>query len=528
MSTLKRRIFGRCLGIFLTLLGLIFGSILTAAPAQAYTKLCGNYGDIPSFSCVAFSGFSGQRPWGYPADSKGHNCTNYATYRLWKNGVGNPGNLGYAKDWDNKASAYGILVNTSPAVGSIAQWEANVAPAGSSGHVAYVDTVTSTYIDISEDNYGGTTMTKRLYPAQAGWPSHFIHFEGTTTPTPPPPPAVHYEKPAAIELPNGQVDTFVITPDGNVELKYWNDNTGFSTWMNWGNPGVSLVDSPASVLRGDNELHVFVRGSNNHLYERYWAADEGLSPWIDWGGTGVASTPAAALLDEKIHVWVRGTDGVLYEQYQTPTGLSGWMSWGKPSSTSGLAYDPVVSIGVGGSVQVYSAGSDYHLYERYRGSDGILSPWIDWGGTGVRSTPAVLQEGGASNKVAVWVVGTDGNLWERYWTNDGFSSWIDWGNPGVGLFDSPAVMQDSTPEANGQIDVWVRGSDNHLYERYWSMTTSSLSQWVDWGGTGVASTPAVIQKADGKIDIFIQGTDRHLWEQYWTSAGMSGWIDWGY
>jgi surface antigen len=157
------------------------GMVGLAAPALAYTMTCGNYGDTPSFSCVSYSGYHGQQPWGYPVDANGHNCTNYASYRLWQNGVANPGNLGNAKDWDNSAVGYGITVNNTPAAGAIAVWEANSAPAGASGHVAYVDAATGSYIDISEDNYGGTSMRKRFYTGESAWPDHFIHFKDLDT-----------------------------------------------------------------------------------------------------------------------------------------------------------------------------------------------------------------------------------------------------------------------------------------------------------------------------------------------------------
>jgi hypothetical protein len=108
------------------------------------------------------------------------------TYRLWQNGVSNPGNLGYAKDWDESAIGYHIPVDNTPAVGAVAVWEAYSGPALAEGHVAYVDSInTDGSINISEDNYGGTTMRKRFYVGQSGWPDHFIHFKDLTAAPPP-------------------------------------------------------------------------------------------------------------------------------------------------------------------------------------------------------------------------------------------------------------------------------------------------------------------------------------------------------
>jgi surface antigen len=146
---------------------------LTATSASAETTLCSspNYG----YDCVAFSGYHGQSTWGYPLDSRGHNCTNYAAYRLAQNGAANPGNLGDAYNWDNSAAAKGFPVNGTPVVGSIAQWERN--------HVAYVEAVTASYIETTDDSWGGTTRRMRYDRGAPGWPDHFIHIRDGGTGT---------------------------------------------------------------------------------------------------------------------------------------------------------------------------------------------------------------------------------------------------------------------------------------------------------------------------------------------------------
>jgi surface antigen len=53
------------------------------------------------------------------------------------NGMGG-GHWGNAHEWDNNAGALGYAVNGTPAVGSVAQWNAGEGGAGGAGHVAYV------------------------------------------------------------------------------------------------------------------------------------------------------------------------------------------------------------------------------------------------------------------------------------------------------------------------------------------------------------------------------------------------------
>ena len=130
-------------------------------------------------NCIERFGYYGQRAWNYPVDAWGNNCTNFAAYRLARDGVRNPGNLGNAATWDNYARDKGFTVDQSPRVGDIAQWNSN--------HVAYVDWVSADgdTIAISESGYGGTVLGK-TYTSMSGrriiergsysWPSNFIHF----------------------------------------------------------------------------------------------------------------------------------------------------------------------------------------------------------------------------------------------------------------------------------------------------------------------------------------------------------------
>ena len=108
----------------------------------------------------------------------GHNCTNYAAYRMVRSGMPNvrpwsgPGNAEY---WGTSVPN---LTDSVPRVGAIAWWRANAGPAGSSGHVAYIQRVVSANeIVVSQDSWGGDfswasitrlrrVLAQRLHPLQ--------------------------------------------------------------------------------------------------------------------------------------------------------------------------------------------------------------------------------------------------------------------------------------------------------------------------------------------------------------------------
>ena len=145
------------------------GGAVSAQATTDVTTLCYSGG----FNCVSETGYVGQQTWSeYDA---GHNCTNYAAYRLAWDGSADPGNLGDAADWARNAAAKGFQVDGIPSVGSIAQWDAGAAQVGKQGHVGYVEEVNSSDIVVSADAFGGGTSVKRYARAGTYWPSNFIH-----------------------------------------------------------------------------------------------------------------------------------------------------------------------------------------------------------------------------------------------------------------------------------------------------------------------------------------------------------------
>jgi surface antigen len=120
--------------------------------------------------------------------SPGDQCTNYAAYvesavyqvREPRFLLGNGGR------WAATAAAHGVLVNHTPSVGSVAEWNGGTFGIGPVGHVGVVEAVGphGSYIVVSQQHMGGVrddyewTLIKAHRPANEWqpWPSHFIHF----------------------------------------------------------------------------------------------------------------------------------------------------------------------------------------------------------------------------------------------------------------------------------------------------------------------------------------------------------------
>ena len=145
--------------------------------ARYSTYLCTGYSGCrqAGYSNAGYRSHSGTMYWNMYS---GHNCTNYAAYRMVRAGMPNRrpwGSGGNATYWGVRKSG---ITDRKPMVGAIAWWKAYAPGAGSNGHVAYVERVVSRRtIIISEDSWSGDFHWRRIRKGEGSWPSGFIHFK---------------------------------------------------------------------------------------------------------------------------------------------------------------------------------------------------------------------------------------------------------------------------------------------------------------------------------------------------------------
>lgn len=176
--------------------GLVLGLLaLAPASATAADRQPRPHREVPSETVFARSSYlcygyqdcrtKGMLNGGYAQNNKkmywrmysGHNCTNYAAYRMVKSGLPNErpwSGGGNATYWGGSVPR---LTDGTPRVGAVAWWRANTGPAGSAGHVAYVERVVSAdEIVISQDSWHGDFSWAVVTRGSGNWPSGFIHF----------------------------------------------------------------------------------------------------------------------------------------------------------------------------------------------------------------------------------------------------------------------------------------------------------------------------------------------------------------
>lgn len=168
--------FRGAVGVSLTAVLLVLGLSFATPAAADHVALCDGYAGCRD---AGYSNYGyrteGDRMWWRMYS--GHNCTNYAAYRMVRGG------MSHTRPWEgngngsNWGHAMARITDKRPMVGSVAWWDANKGYAGSNGHVAYVERVVDNRtIVVSEDMWGGDFHWRRITKGGIGWPTGFIHF----------------------------------------------------------------------------------------------------------------------------------------------------------------------------------------------------------------------------------------------------------------------------------------------------------------------------------------------------------------
>ncbi len=125
----------------------------------------------------------------------------------------------------------------------------------------------------------------------------------------------------------------------------------------------------------------------------------------------------------------------------------------------------------------------------------------------------------ADGRLEVFVRGTDGAL-HHNWQVTPNGGWSGWNSLGGGITDSPSVGSN----ADGRLEVFVRGTDGALHHNWQVTPNGGWSGWNSLGG-GIVGRAAVGSNADGRLEVFVRGTDgalHHNW-QVTPNGGWSGW-----
>ena len=152
-------------------------------------------------------------------------------------------------------------------------------------------------------------------------------------------------------------------------------------------------------------------------------------------------------------------------------------------------------------------------------------PWSPWGnkGDGFSVAPAVSSS--HIDRLDVFVRGENNHLWQKQWNGEKWSVWKDLGSGR--LTSAPAAVAMKI-QAGLNVPLpthaFVRGFNNQLAHKF--KMGEVWSSWEDLGGV-LTSAPAVASWAPDRLDVFARGKDNQLLHKRWNGAEWSDWRDLG-
>lgn len=166
-------------------------------------------------------------------------------------------------------------------------------------------------------------------------------------------------------------------------------------------------------------------------------------------------------------------------------------------------------------------GSDGGVYWTGNGGSGFGN-WAGLGAppSGVQGDPSIVSW--SVGRLDVFVRGGDNRLWQRFSTNGG-ASWSGWMMP-LGPSGSLASSPEVVSWAPGRLDIVVRGTDGRVYQQFYE--NGWAANWIDMGAPsgGIQDAPAAVSWSPGRLDLFVRGADNRLWQRFWDGTRWSIWV----
>jgi sialidase-1 len=236
------------------------------------------------------------------------------------------------------------------------------------------------------------------------------------------------------------------------------------------------------------------------------------------GGTILGDPAISSSAPQLLDVFVRGLDNNLWQKW-TRDGAAHWSIFVNLGTVAGAG--PIAS-----SPGAVSWGPN-RVDIVARMTNGSVGRWYNdgtWhfqniggppGGT-IIGDPEIASTG--VGHLNVFVRGEDGNLWQR-WTTDGGASWSGWQNLSAMLGGSIASGPGVTSALPNSLTVVARRPDSTV--GVWSWVNGA---WNFQGLTGqILGDPDISSTGEGHVNIFAQGLDQQLWQKWTTGIGWSPW-----
>jgi hypothetical protein len=130
----------------------------------------------------------------------------------------------------------------------------------------------------------------------------------------------------------------------------------------------------------------------------------------------------------------------------------------------------------------------------------------------------------AAGNLDLFAIRADGHVCSAFWNQAGGWSGDWFALPGQAVFDAAHQHVAAVSCDAGNLDLFVIGSDNHVWSTFWSDKGWNPDWFQVSGQPGQVVFDATqqqitaVSRAQGNLDLFLLGSDNHAW----TTTGRVG------
>ena len=289
------------------------------------------------------------------------------------------------------------------------------------------------------------------------------------------------QKVAAITRAGGNLELFVIGFDNRVWATFFNDGVGWNgDWFPL--PGQAVFDRDlqqvTAVSRTEGVMDLFVIGFDNRVWSTFWTAGGGWNgDWFPLPGQAVFNRAT-----QKVAAITRA----------------------------------------GSNLELFIIGFDNRVWATFfNDGTGWNGDWFPLPGQAVfdRDLQQVTAVSRTEGVMDLFVIGFDNRVWSTFWTADG--GWNgDWFPlPGQAVFDRATQKVAAISRAGGNLELFVIGFDNRVWVTFFNDGAGWNRDWFPLPGKAVfdraVQQVAAVSRAEGNMDLYVVGFDNHVWSTYW-------------
>lgn len=299
----------------------------------------------------------------------------------------------------------------------------------------------------------------------------------------------------------------------------------YSDWFGGVFGPTKIVEHPASVSWGTGRIDVFARGADNGIYQKWYDTSVGWQPWHKLEGTLGSAPTVASWGSGRLDIFSATANGDLQHLWYGEGTWGTWDNLGKPAPNVSVASPPGAISWGDGRIDVFVRGSDGELWQKWY--DTTAGGWQAWTKIGGVLSSAPTLTSWEPGRLDLFSTGPAGDL-QHHWFDASVGGWQSWeslgkASNGQPLSSGPGGMS----WGMGRIDVFARGSDGVLWQKWFDGNHGGWQPWVRFTGV-INSDPTISSWEPGRLDEFSTGPAGDLQHFYFGKNGWGNWSSLGY